>query len=181
MTKRFEFDPAHTRFAFTAKHMMVSTVHGHFGQFGGYVELAGDQPTTARGEATIQVGSVSTNDERRDGHLRSGDFFDVEKYPEMTFKTTGVKSVGKDKYQVVGDLTIKDVTKPVTLDVKLEGRFNDPWGNDRVGITAQGTIDRRDWGLTWNQVMEAGRLLVSDKIHLQIEAELTAAAEAQAA
>lgn len=181
MTKRFEFDPAHTRFAFTAKHMMVATVHGQFNRFGGYVELEGEQPTSARGEATIEVASVSTNNDQRDGHLRSGDFFDAGKYPEMTFKTTGVKSLGGDNFQVVGDLTIKDTTRPVTLDVKLEGRFVDPWGNDRVGITAQGTIDRRDWGLTWNQVMEAGRLLVSDKIQLQIEAELTAAAEAKVA
>ena len=181
MTKRFEFDPAHTSIGFRAKHMMVSTVRGEFGKFAGYVELDGDDPTTARGEATIEVASIDTRQEQRDAHLRSGDFFDVDKYPEMKFASTSVKSLAPDRYEVRGDLTIKDVTKPVTLEVTFEGRFNDPWGKDRAGITATGTIDRRDWGLTWNQVLEAGRVVVGDKIQLQIEAELTAAAEEKAA
>ncbi len=172
MRKRYDFDPMHTRLGFSAKHMMVTTVRGHFGKFAGYVEVEDDDPTTATGEVTVETASVDTGVEMRDNDLRSDHFFDVERYPELRFVITGVEALGGERYRVRGDLTIRDATKPVELEAEMEGRLNDPWGNERVAVSASGELNRRDWNMTWNQILEAGRLLVSEQVKLELEAAL---------
>lgn len=168
----FQVDPNHTSIEFTAKHLMVTTVRGRFTEFTGQVEVDDNlDPTTARGTFTIQAASVTTNNEQRDGHLQSADFFDAGNYPELTFTSTGVERDG-DGYRVTGDLTIRDVTKPITLEVVAEEPFQDPFGFQRVGLTAAAEINRKDWGLNWNQTLEAGRLLVSEKVKIVIEGAL---------
>jgi polyisoprenoid-binding protein YceI len=172
MKQVYDVDPNHTSLGFTGKHMMVTTVRGRFKDFTGQVEVDDDDPKTALATLTIKVASLDTGQDQRDQHLRSADFFDVERYPEMTVATTGVESRGGNRYQVTGDLTIKDQTRPINLDVEVEERFTDPFGNERVGVTATGKLNRKDWGLTWNQVLEAGRLLVGNDIKLEIESAL---------
>jgi polyisoprenoid-binding protein YceI len=172
MTQEYELDPNHTTLGFAGKHMMVTTVRGRFNEFRGNVSVEDDDPTTAVVSATIQVASLDTGQTQRDQHLRSGDFFDVERYPEMTFASTGVESRGGNRYRLQGNLTIKDQTRPISLEVEVEERFTDPFGNERVGVTASGKLNRKDWGLTWNQVLEAGRLLVGDEIKVEVESAL---------
>jgi polyisoprenoid-binding protein YceI len=174
---RFELDPTHTHIGFTAKHMMVTTVRGKFSEWSGYVEGDENDPTGAVAEATIKTASVSSGAEDRDKHLRSADFFNVEQYPDMTFKSTRVEKVDDNSYKVQGDLTIKETTKPVSLDVEVGDIFQDGWGNERVGVSATGKINRKDWGLEWNMVMEAGRLLVSEHAKLEIDTELVRKAQ----
>jgi polyisoprenoid-binding protein YceI len=181
MKQVYEVDPNHTSVEFAGKHMMVTTVRGRFRQFTARVEVEDDDPTTARVTASIKTASLDTAVDQRDAHLRSPDFFDVERYPELTYVSTSIGPVGDHRYRVTGDLTIKDQTRPVTLDVEVEERFNDPFGNERIGVSATGKLNRRDWGLTWNQVLEAGRLLVGDQIKLEIEGALLRKVEAPAA
>jgi polyisoprenoid-binding protein YceI len=177
---RFELDPTHTHIGFTAKHMMVSTVRGTFSDWSGYVEGDPADPTGARAEATIKTASVNSGAEDRDKHLRSEDFFNVDKYPEMTYQSTNIEKVGDSNYRVSGDLTIKDITRPVVLEVEVGQPFADGWGNERVGVSATGKLNRKDWGLQWNMVMEAGRLLVSEEAKLEIDTELVRKLEAEA-
>jgi polyisoprenoid-binding protein YceI len=171
MADKYTFDGHHSNIGFAVKHMMVTTVRGKFTDYAGEVEVEGDDPTTARATFTIKTASIDTDNEQRDAHLRSGDFFDAETYPEMTFVSRSVTKAG-DAYQVAGDLTIRGVTKPVELTVAVENKFVDPWGNERVGVSATGSINRTDWGLTWNQTLEAGRLLVAEKVNLEIESAI---------
>ena len=159
-------DPSHSEVGFTARHMMVSKVRGKFGEVSGTVVVPEDV-TAASVEATIQLASVATGSEDRDNHLRSADFFDVENNPEMTFRSTSF-----DGETLTGDLTIKGVTKPVTLDVEFGGVGTDPWGNEKAGFEATGEIDRTDWGLTWNANLEKGGVLVSEKIKLALDIQL---------
>jgi polyisoprenoid-binding protein YceI len=180
MKQVYDVDPSHTSVEFAGKHMMVTTVRGRFRQFSGQVEVEDDDPTTARVTATINTASLDTAVDQRDNHLRSGDFFDVERYPEMTYVSTGVERIGQNRYRVTGDLKIKDQTRPVTLEVDVEERFVDPFGNERIGVSATGKLNRKDWGLSWNQVLEAGRLLVGDQIKLEIEGALVRKVEAAA-
>ncbi len=167
----YQLDPAHTRIGFVARHAMVTKVRGQFRQFEGSAHLDPTDPTKSSAQLTVEVASIDTGNEQRDGHLRSADFFDSETYPEITFVSTSVQPAG-DGYRVTGDLTIRGVTRPVELAVEVEDKFVDPWGNERVGVTASGSINRTDWGLNWNQTLEAGRLLVSEKINLAIETAL---------
>jgi polyisoprenoid-binding protein YceI len=178
---RFELDPAHTHIGFTAKHMMVSTVRGTFSDWSGYVEGDPGDPTNARAEATIKTASLSSGANDRDNHLRSEDFFNVDQYPDMTYRTTGIEKVDDSNYQVAGDLTIKEITKPVVLNVEVGQPFSDGFGNERVGVSATGKLNRKDWGLQWNMVMEAGRLLVSEEARLEIDTELVRKLEAEEA
>jgi polyisoprenoid-binding protein YceI len=177
---RFELDPTHTHIGFTAKHMMVSTVRGTFSDWSGYVEGDPSDPTSARAEAKIKTASVNSGAEDRDKHLRSEDFFNVDKYPEMTYQSTSIEKIDDSNYKVSGDLTIKDITKPVVLNVEVGEPFADGWGNERVGVSATGKLNRKDWGLQWNMVMEAGRLLVSEEAKLEIDTELVRKLEAEA-
>ncbi len=170
-------DPAHTTVGFKARHMGLSTVRGHFGKFDGEIELDPNDITTARGRIEVDLASVNTNNEQRDAHLRSPDFFDIERFPKMTFAVDSVVPDGEG-YKVRGDLTIKDVTKPVEFDLQYAGEGIDPYGNRRIGGSVTGTIKRSDWGLTWNVALETGGWLVSDKITIEIEGQLTESREA---
>ncbi len=169
---RYEIDPNHTNVGFSAKHLAVSTVHGHFAKFDGYFEGPEGDFTKARGEVRIEVASLDTRTEQRDNHLRSADFFDAEKFPYMTFKVTDIEHVDGDTYTVRADLTIKETTKPITLEATLEGRVADPFGGiERLGVTAKGQINRMDFGLNWDGIVGAVPL-ASHTIKLAIDAEV---------
>jgi polyisoprenoid-binding protein YceI len=175
-------DPHHTSVSFSAKHLGVATVRGRFTKVDGEVNLDDpNDPTTASGAVVIDAASVDTANEGRDQHLRNADFFDVERYPEIRFALKGVEKVGDDKYKVLGDLTIRGVTRQVELDYEHSGSVTDPYGNLRVGGSLTGSIKRSDWGLSWNVPLGDGGLLVSDKIKLEIDGELTQVKEAAAA
>lgn len=170
MAERWELDPNHSRFGFSARHMVVSKVRGGFDDVAGTVEIDGDDHTTAHGEIVIKAASVNSNVPDRDTHLRSADFFEADKYPNIRFVSTGIEKIDDKNYKVRGDLTIKDITRRVSLDVSVDGRIVDVWGNNRVGLSATTKVNRKDWGLTWNMAIEAGGVLVSDEIKLEIEA-----------
>ncbi len=165
----FALDPAHSHVAFSVRHMM-GKVRGRFASFSGTVTIA-DEPVASSVDVAIDVGSIDTGDEQRDGHLRSPDFFDTESYPNMTYRSTGLTPKGDGRYRVEGDLTIKGVTRPVPLDLTFEGVGVDPWGNQRLGFSATAEIDREEFGLTWNQALETGGLLVGKKVAIEIEAQ----------
>jgi polyisoprenoid-binding protein YceI len=166
----FSVDPAHSRVGFVAKHLMVTKVRGAFAEVEGTVVIP-DDPTAARAEATMQASSISTGSPDRDAHVRSGDFLDVETYPTVSYRSTGVTAVSGNEFTVDGELTIRDVTRPVKLAVEIEGPAGDPWGGERIALTARGEIDREEFGLTWNVALEGGGVLVSKKVVLEIEAQ----------
>jgi polyisoprenoid-binding protein YceI len=166
----FAIDPSHTQVGFAVRHMAVSKVRGRFGTFEGTLELAED-PVDSKVSLTIDANSVDTRDENRDNHLRTNDFFGVADHPTWTFTSTSIKSTGAAEWDVEGDLTIRGVTRPVTLDVTLEGVVKDPYGNHRVGFSASTTIDREDFGVSFGAVMEAGGLVVAKKVDIEIELE----------
>lgn len=177
----WNLDPQHTSVAFSAKHMGVATVRGRFDQVSAAVELDDpNDPTTGRGTVTIKAASVNTGSEMRDGHLKNADFLDVEKYPEIVFALKKVTKTGGDTFAVTGDLTIKDVTKEITLGYQHNGSAVDPYGNLKVGGTLTGTINRNDWGLAWNVPLGGGGLLVGEKVKLEIDGELAQVKEAVA-
>ena len=161
-------DPAHTRIGFSARHAMVTKVRGAFTQFEGNAHVDANNPADSRVRVTIQTASLTTGNDQRDGHLRSADFFDVETYPEITFVSTEVKRDGTD-WTVAGDLTINEVTKPITVVFEETGAATDPFGNERVGFEGSVTINRSDWGLKWNAALEAGGVLVSEKVTLEFD------------
>jgi polyisoprenoid-binding protein YceI len=166
----FAIDASHSSVEFVARHLMVAKIRGRFAAFSGTVVIA-DRPEDSSVNVTIQVASVSTADEGRDGHLRSADFFDVEQFPEITFRSTGVRHADGDRWTVDGDLSVRGVARPVTLDLTLEGVLDDPWGNQRAVFSARTEVDREAWGLTWNQALEGGGVLVGKKVRIEIEAE----------
>jgi polyisoprenoid-binding protein YceI len=166
----YVLDPTHTRIGFVARHLMVTKVRGHFADFDGSITVAED-PTQSTAEATLRTVSIDTGAADRDNHLRSGDFLEAEKYPEITFRNARVLSQDGTEFRVVGDLTIKDVTKRVELAVELDGVATDPWGNEKLAVTASTEIDREEFGMTWNVALETGGVLVSKKIKLEIEAQ----------
>ncbi len=168
---RWEIDPAHTLVEFSAKHMMVTTVRGRFSGVKGSIELNDVDPTKSSVTAEIDAGSLDTRTEQRDNHLRSADFLDVEHHPTITFRSTKVDHGRGDHYTVVGDLTIRGTTRPVTLDATLNGKGKTPYGTEVVGFSAETTINRKDWGLNWNVALEAGGLLVGDTIKIVLEVE----------
>jgi polyisoprenoid-binding protein YceI len=158
--------------------MMISTVRGRFEEFDGTFDLNEADPSRSKIEIVIQAGSINTKEAQRDGHLRSPDFFDVEKYPTITFKSKRVEKLGRENLRLVGDLTIKNVTKEVALDVAYAGQAKSPWGTVNAGFTAHTRINRKDWGLNWNQALETCGVLVSDEITINVELELIKQAEA---
>ena len=166
----YELDAGHSSVGFFVKHLMVAKTRGRFGQFHGTVAI-GDNPLESSVSVEIDMASVDTRDEARDGHLRSADFFDVEQYPTMCYRSTGVTAAGSGRWTVDGELTVHGVTRPVQLDVRFEGGVADPWGNARAGFSATAEIDREAFGLTWNQVLEGGGVLVGKKVTIEIEAE----------
>jgi polyisoprenoid-binding protein YceI len=164
-------DPSHSQVSFAAKHMMVTTVRGTFGEVTGKIALDENDFTKSEVEATIDVAGLTTRDEKRDGHLRSADFFDAENHPAATFKSTKIVSKGGDKYEIAGDLTVRGETKPVVLQAEYDGKGVNPWGQEIMGFSATTEINRKDWGLNWNVALEAGGWLVAEKIKLEIATE----------
>jgi polyisoprenoid-binding protein YceI len=168
LTGTWNLDPSHTRIGFSAKHAMVATVRGSFGVFDGTLVLDGERPENSTATVSIDAASIDSGSPDRDGHLRSGDFLDVEAFPTLTFASREVRVDGED-FVLVGDLTIKDVTRPVEIEVETEGIVADPWGNTRAGFTGEATINRKDFGLTWNVALEAGGILVGDKVKITLD------------
>ena len=167
----WKIDPAHTSVEFSVKHMMITTVKGRFTDVTGDVTVDESNPSAARAQVTINAASIDTREPQRDAHLRSGDFFDVEKFPTLTFRTTRIEG-DTQNFKMTGDLTIHGVTRPIRLDVTHEGRAKDPWGGERVGYSATGRIKRSDYGLTWNAALETGGFLVGDEVKISLDIEL---------
>jgi polyisoprenoid-binding protein YceI len=168
-TGTYTVDPAHTRIGFVARHAMVTKVRGSFNQFEGAGYFDADDPSKSSLQITIAADSIDTRNADRDAHLRSNDFFDMAKHPKIHFASTSVEGVGGDVYRVTGDLTIKDVTRPVAIDFEFGGTAVDPFGNHRIGFEGSVAVDRKDWGLVWNAPLDAGGVLVSDKVTLEFE------------
>jgi polyisoprenoid-binding protein YceI len=162
-------DPSHSTIGFVARHLMVSKVRGSFSKFDGTITVAEDR-LQSKVEATVEIDSVTTNDETRDGHLKSADFFDLEKNPTMTLVSTGIESKG-NHYIMHADLTINGITKPVDFDLEFEGVSKDPWGGLRAGFEAEADVNRKDWGLEWNVALETGGVLVGEKVKIVLEIE----------
>lgn len=173
---RWQVDTSHASVEFSVKHMGIMTVRGSFSEIDGTVETEEGRPTAA--SAVIGIASLSTRDERRDTHLRSADFFDADNHPKMEFRSTAVESRGTNRYQVRGDLTIRGTTHPVTLDMEVSGPVKDPWGNEKMAFTLDGTINRKVWGLEWNVLLEGGGVLVGEDVRIHVEAEAAPAASA---
>ena len=169
-TGTFVLDKSHTEVGFIARHLMVSKVRGRFTDFEGTIVVA-DDPSESSVEVTIQAASINTNDENRDKHVRTNDFLSVDEFPARTFRSTKVELSSGGDWKVNGDLTVRGVTRPIVLDVQFEGVIQDPWGNQRLGFTASGEIDRNDFGVSFNAVLETGGFVVSPKVKLEIEAE----------
>jgi polyisoprenoid-binding protein YceI len=166
----WKLDPAHTLVEFSAKHLMITTVKGRITDIEGTIRSDEKSPQNSSVEAVLKAASLDTRTDQRDQHLRSADFLDVEKFPEIKFHSTRIEG-GKESFKLTGDLTIRDVTKPITLDVEFEGTTRDPWGGERVGFSAKGKIDRREFGLTWNQALETGGVVVGNDIKINLEVE----------
>jgi polyisoprenoid-binding protein YceI len=165
-------DTAHSSFAFSVKHMVVATVRGRFTDFAVDADIDTDDLTKSRATVRVDVASVDTGDTNRDTHLRSADFFHGEEHPQMTFVSTRIESKGGNEYRLIGDLTIRGITKEVVLDGEVNGPVKDPYGNDRIGITGEGTLNRKDFGLNWNALLEAGGAVVADRVKLDVDIEL---------
>ena len=170
-TTTWQIDPAHTNVSFSVKHLMITTVRGRFADVRGSIRLDESDLTQSFVDVEIGTTSIDTRAEQRDTHLRSADFFDVVKFPAIKFRSRRAEKVGDDRYRVIGDLTIRDVTREVVLDVTDEGRGRDPWGGTRAAFSATTTIDRRQFGLNWNQALETGGVLVGNEIKISIDAQ----------
>ena len=171
----WKLDPSHSTVEFSAKHLMITTVKGRITDVAGTIYIDEKNPQNSSVEATLKAASLDTRTDQRDQHLRSADFLDVEKFPEIKFRSTRIQG-DKDSFKLTGDLTIRDVTKPITLDVEFKGETKDPWGGERVGFSANGKIDRREFGLTWNQALEAGGVVVGNDVNVSLEAQAVKAA-----
>ncbi|MCA1824218.1 MAG: YceI family protein [Mycobacteriales bacterium] len=169
-TGDWEIDPAHTTLGFAARHAMVTTVRGRFQAFSGQLHLDADDPSRSTAEVTIDASSIATGNEQRDAHLRTNDFLDVPTYPTITFRSTrAAAGADPETYTMWGELTIRGVSKEVQLDLVHEGTAVDPFGNVRAGFTGSTTINRKDWGVSWNAALEAGGFLVSDKVQITLD------------
>ena len=178
----WQIDPAHSHVEFAVRHLMISTVKGAFGDVQGTVWLDQADFRAAHVDVTIQVASIDTRQEQRDAHLRSADFFDAARFPTITFRSRQVKGNHlESEFRLVGDLTIRGVTREVILDVSAAGRMTDPWGAERAGFSAHGKIDRTEFGLTWNQALETGGVLVGNDVRISVEVELIRQARQAAA
>ena len=166
-TGTWTVDPAHSNVEFSAKHLGIATVRGVFNEFEGSFEVGEDGDARARG--TVAVASIDTNEDQRDTHLRSEDFFHAEVHPQLSFESTEIRPVDEDTFLIHGDLTMRGVTRPIVLEAELQGTEIDPWGNERVGLEARGQLNRRDWNMTFNQALGSGNMLVSDKIKLSLD------------
>ncbi|MGX1972439.1 YceI family protein [Streptomyces kronopolitis] len=176
LTGDYTIDPAHSSIGFTVRHAMVTNVHGAFGDFEGALRLDGTDPSRSTASLDVKIASVDTGIADRDGHLRSADFFDAESFPLMTFRSTAAERVSGDRYRITGDLTLRDVTKPLTIDLEFHGSATDVYGAERVGFEGGAEILRSDWGLTWNAALETGGVMVSDKVKLVFDISAVKAA-----
>ncbi len=164
-------DTAHTSVEFSVKHMMISTVRGRFAKFSGTLNIDPQHPERSSVEGAVETASIDTREPNRDQHLRSADFFDAEKYPTISFLSRRIEPQGDNRYKVIGDVTIKDVTRELVFNVTDEGKGKDPWGNTHWGFTAEATLNRKDFGLNWNVALETGGWLVGDQIKINVEME----------
>jgi polyisoprenoid-binding protein YceI len=178
LTGDYTLDANHSRVGFIARHAMVTKVRGLFKDIEGQIHIDGQNPSASTVEVTIQVASIDSQQADRDNHLRSADFFDAETYPTITFKSTDVSVVDGDTFRLTGDLTIRDTTGPVTIDLELTGATNDPWGMFRIGFEGNVVVNRRDWGLGWNMALDTGGLLVSEKITIELDVAAVRPADA---
>lgn len=169
---KWEIDKGHTKIGFSVSHMVISEVEGYFKDYSGSVATENDDFSNAEIEFSVNTNSIFTDNEMRDNHLRSDDFFNSEKYPQMIFKSSSIKKVSGNKYKLIGDLTIRDVTRQIELDVKYNGIVNDPWGNTKSGFKITGSLNRFDYNLKWNAAVESGGLLVGKEVDLIINLEL---------
>jgi polyisoprenoid-binding protein YceI len=172
LTGTYTLDPAHTRIGFVARHAMVTKVRGAFNEFEGTATLNGADPASSSARVTISAASIDTRNAQRDEHLRSNDFLSMDEYPQITFASTAARQVDDATFELTGDLTIKGVTNPITIPFSYEGAAKDPFGNLRVGFEGAVTINRKDYGITWNAALETGGVLVSDKVTLEFELSL---------
>ncbi len=168
----WNIDVSHSQLQFVTRHMMIARVTGYFERFSGEVNLDLENPQNTTADIRIDTASVNTRDERRDAHLQSADFFDVERYPVMRFKSKRIEVIDDERARLIGDLTIKDISNEVALDVQFLGKAKSPWGNSTAGFSASTTINRKDWELNWNVALETGGFLVGDKININIDLEL---------
>lgn len=173
----WQIDPAHSQIQFTVRHMMISNVRGRFEDFSGTVDFDDRNPGRSTVNVEIDVASVNTREPKRDGHLKSPDFFDAATFPTLRFKSKRVEAVDDSHGRIIGDLTIRGITKEVVLDTEYSGQAKSPWGTVSAGFSAQTTISRKDWGLNWNQVLETGGVLVGDEVTINIELEIVKQAE----
>ncbi|MFD7893836.1 YceI family protein [Streptomyces sp. NPDC059743] len=169
LTGEYTIDPAHSTISFTVRHAMVTNVRGSFTEHEGTLNLDGSNPAASTATIDVSIASVDTGMPDRDGHLRSADFFDAETFPKMSFRSTSAEQIDAETYRVTGDLTIKDVTRPVTIDLEFHGSATDVYGNERVGFEGSASILRSEWGLTWNAALETGGVMVSDKVKLNFD------------
>ncbi|WP_127357585.1 YceI family protein [Actinacidiphila soli] len=169
LTGDYTIDTTHSEIGFSVRHAMVTTVRGQFAEYDGKLHLDGGNPSASSAEVTIKVVSIDTNQEQRDGHLRTGDFFDAETHSEITFRSTSAERVDEETYRLAGDLTIKGISKPVTIDFTFNGAAKDLYGNERVGFEGSTTINRTDWGLTYNAALETGGVLIGEKVKLNFD------------
>jgi polyisoprenoid-binding protein YceI len=181
-THTWNVDVTHSSINFSIRHMVVSKVRGRFTKFSGTVQLdEGGDLTRSSVEASLDASSVDTGAAQRDEHLRGADFFDVDRFPQLRFQSTSVAKLAGDRYRVIGKLTIRDITREVVLDAEYAGRGKDPWGSERVGFSAKTAIDRKDFGLVWNQALEAGGVLVGDRVEIELDVQVLKAASWRAA
>jgi len=176
----WQFDSAHSELGFTVRHLMISKVRGFFDEFDMDVNFDQENPTNSSVVVTVDTGSANTRDKKRDGHLQSADFFDVAHYPTAEFKSTSVEVTGENTGKIYGDLTIRGISNPVVVDVEFLGTATDPWGQTHASFSGGTTIDRRDWGLEWNQGLDTGGVLAGWKVDLNFEVQLIAVPETEA-
>jgi polyisoprenoid-binding protein YceI len=169
LTGDYTIDTAHSRLGFVARHAMVTKVRGSFHSFEGKIHAHSSDPSKSSVSVTIDVSSVDTGNEMRDGHLRTNDFFDIENYPTITFTSTSIEATDEANYKVSGDLTIRGVTKPVTIELEFTGAATDAFGNERIGFEGSVVVNRKDFGVSWNAPLEAGGVMVSDKVTLELD------------
>jgi polyisoprenoid-binding protein YceI len=168
----WKIDPSHSQIQFTVRHMMISNVRGRFEDFTGTVDFDGHDPATLKIDVTINADSINTREAQRDGHLKSADFLNAEEFPHLTFRSTGVEKLGGNDLRITGDLTIRGVTHQVILETEYAGTMTSPWGTVSAGFSAHTKINRKEYGLVWNQTLETGGILVGDDVKIDIELEL---------
>jgi len=171
-TTKWAIDPTHSEIGFKVKHMMFTNVSGKFETYDAAITTEGDDFTTAEISFSADIASINTNNTDRDNHLKSGDFFDAENNPKLTFVSTSVTKINDDEYELAGDLTLHGITKNVKLPAEYSGLMKDPWGNTKAGLNISGKINRKDWGLNWNSALETGGVLVGEDVKLNIELQL---------